>query len=101
MVCGSTARNGLPFSRSSTPPASFELWICAEMANSTMLSRIHPSAAIPTHLRTRRHVGFGAPGSFGSLGPVSFGFFEEPVSRSRSPETSGGCQPEKRPRRDL
>src|SRR5215207_8503209 len=53
IVCGLTAKNGLPWSVSPMS-ASFPLWICDEISNSTKLRTIQASATMPTHFRTGR-----------------------------------------------
>src|SRR5438477_189088 len=66
--------------------ASFHFWICDETAKARKLSTIQASAAIPTHLSTRRHGGRTA-GSFSTAGRV--GRLPLPLTRSRSVERSG------------
>ncbi len=80
-VCGKPSMNGLPPSVSPMS-ASFPFWICAEIAKAKKLSRSQTSAAMPTHLRTRRPAGrsFGAPGCFGFSSPRG----RPPLADSRS-----------------
>ena len=75
IVCGLTARNGLPWSVSSTPSASFDFWICEEIANARKLIRIQAPHAISTHLHdsaversASRPARLAERLSFGSLG---------------------------------
>ena len=63
IVCGLTARNGLPCSVFPMS-MSFDFWICDEISKARKLIRIHASAAIPTHFRTRRHSGRVPGGDF-------------------------------------
>jgi hypothetical protein len=92
IVWGSNARNGFPPSSCLAPSSSFDFWIWAEIANTTMLSSSHAPTAITTH----RHQGL-RPGTAGAFGGRSPGL----RSRSRSEATSGARSRLRSPGRDL
>src|SRR5256885_4803902 len=101
IVCGLTARRGLPCSVLPMS-VSFHFWICDEISKARKLSRIQASAAIPTHLRTRRHGGRTAGSFLGArrggapLSPLS----PLPPTRSRTFDRSGDRRRRSRPGRD-
>ena len=99
-VCGKPSMKGLP-PRVFPMSASFPFWIWEEAAKASRLSASQTSAAIPTHLRARRHGGrsFGALGGFGlSSSPGAPGPLA--LSRSRSLARSGDRSRLRRPGRE-